>query len=192
VGDLATLETLADELVEAGTAFAPASLHGAVCGFAVFAASEFPYYTLANLLDPSLSGDDPALVRFVDAVREGLTDEDLGFALLLPDDEVPLEDRLAALALWCDGFLSAFGAGLGAIAELGDDASGFGLSDELQEIVDDLAAIAEVEPESALDADEDADDDDPEAQFMELEEFVRVAVLLIMSELARGDTDQND
>jgi uncharacterized protein YgfB (UPF0149 family) len=140
-----------------------------------------------------LSGEDPALCRFVDAVCEALTDEDLGFALLLPDDRVPLEERLAALGLWCGGFLSAFGVGLGMTVNSGDDAAGFGLPDELQEIVDDLAAIAEVEPESAQDADEDADDDaDPEGQFMELEEFVRVAVLLIMSELARGDTDPND
>ena len=101
-----------------------------------------------------------------------------------------VRERLAALGLWCGGFLSAFGSGLGLAADGGDDSGGFALPGELQEIVDDLAAIAEVEPESARDEDSD-DDDDPESQFVELEEFVRVAVLLIMSELARGDTDQD-
>jgi len=190
VGDLATLEALADEVVEAGAPLSPATLHGAVCGLAVFPTSEYPYYELANLLDPSLSGDDPALGRFVEAVCEALIDDDLGFALLLPDDTAPIEERLAALGLWCGGFLSAFGSGLGLAADGGDDSGGFALPDELQEIVDDLAAIAEVEPESARDEDSD-DDDDPESQFVELEEFVRVAVLLIMSELARGDADQD-
>jgi hypothetical protein len=197
VGDLALLQALADDVAERGVPLAPARLHGAACGFAIFPGEYYPYYELADLLDPGLAGDDPALERFVAAVREQLEAEDLAFTLLLPDDDAPIVDRLAALGLWCGGFLSAFGSGLG-LSALGAgpgmtyggdpaDEGGFALPDEIQEVVDDLAAIADVEPESALDA--DSDPEEAEAQFMELEEFVKVAVLLMMSVLARGSAD---
>jgi hypothetical protein len=185
VGDLAELEALADTVVDSGLPVAPAALHGAVCGFAVFPAEDFPYWELTDLLDPGLAGDDPALVRFVEEVREDLGREDLGFTLLLPDDDAPLEDRVTALGLWCGHFLEAFGTGLARLPDDDPEYGGFALPDELQEIVDDLAAIADVEPDA------DADPEDAESQYMELEEFVKVAVLLIMSVLARGRDDQD-
>ena len=191
VGDLAHLQALADNVVDSGVPLSPAMLHGAACGFAIFPGEYYPYYELADLLDPGLAGDDPALVRFVAAVREQLEAEDLGFTLLLPDEDAPIVDRLAALGLWCGSFLAAFGSGLGMVRD--DDLSdegGFSLPEEIQEVVDDLAAIAEVQPESALDAEDDPEE--PEAQFIELEEFVKVAVLLMMSVLARGRADPDE
>jgi hypothetical protein len=188
VGDLAHLQALADDVVDSGVPLSPATLHGAACGFAIFPGEYYPYYELADLLDPGLTGDDPALERFVAAVREQLEAEDLGFTLLLPDEDVPIVDRLAALGLWCGSFLAAFGSGLGMVRDddLADE-GGLALPEEIQEVVDDLAAIAEVEPESALDAEDDPEE--AEAQFIELEEFVKVAVLLMMSVLARGRAD---
>ncbi len=188
MGDLADLQALADDVVDSGVPSSPATLHGAACGFAIFPGEYYPYYELADLIDPGLAGDDPALVRFVAAVREQLEAEDLGFTLLLPDEDAPIVDRLAALGLWCGSFLAAFGSGLGMVRDDDPaDEGGFALPDEIQEVVDDLAAIAEVEPESALDAEDDLEE--AEAQFVELEEFVKVAVLLMMSVLARGRAD---
>lgn len=187
--DVAVLETLAGEVIDSGLPVSGAALHGAVCGFAVFDAPEFPFYELADLLDPGLAGDDPALVRFVEAAREALGAEDLGFALLLPDEHATLTERLEALAHWCGGFLNAFGAGLARLPEWsGLGGAELSLPDEIQEIVDDLAAIAEVDEESA-EAIAEGDDDDAEAQFVELEEFVKVGVLLIMSVVSRGFAD---
>jgi uncharacterized protein len=188
VGDVAVLEALAGEVVDGGVPVSLAALHGAACGFAVFETAEYPFYELADLVDPGLPGDDPALARFVEAVVADLNADDLGFVLLLPDEEAAVEERLEALALWCGSFLQAFGAGLGHLPESsGPDGAEFALPDEIQEIVNDLAAIAEVDPDTAADLDEG--ELDAESQLMELEEFVRVGVLLIMSVLSRGIAD---
>jgi len=192
VADLAVLEALADEVVDGGLPVSGAALHGAVCGFAVFDSPEFPFYELADLLDPGLAGDDPALVRFVAAAREALGADDLGFALLLPDEDAALMERLESLALWCGAFLNAFGAGLAHLPEWSGLAGAeISLPEEIQEIVDDLAAIAEVDADSA-EAIAEGDADDAEAQFMELEEFVKVGVLLIMSVVSRGFADPDE
>ena len=191
MGDLAVLEALAADVLDSGAPLTSAALHGAVCGFAVFDPLVFPYYELADLLDPDLAGDDPALARFVAAVREELDADELSFAPLLPDDGVPLEDRLETLGIWCASFLQAFGSGLALAPEgSGPGASGYELPEEIQEIIDDLAAVAGVEPESAMDL--ETEGGDAEAQLMELEEFVKVAVLLIMSVLSRDPADQDD
>ena len=188
VGDLAVLEALAAEVVDGGLPLSVSALHGAVSGFAVFAPPEFPYYGLADLLDPGLSGDDPALARFVEEVREDLAADDLGFTLLLPDDDIAPEERLEALGLWCGSFLQAFAAGLAFLPESsGPEGAEFSLPEELQEIVSDLAAIAEADPQSVEDLDDG--ESDAEAQLVELEEFVKVGVLLIMSVMSRGTAD---
>ena len=62
-------------------------------------------------------------------------DEEMGFALWLPDDDEPLEERTEALARWCSGFL----AGLGSAGQL--DA----LSSEAREAIGDLQEIARAE-----------------------------------------------
>jgi hypothetical protein len=187
VGYPEDLQALAAAVVDGGLPVSMAALHGAACGFAVFDDAEYPLYELADLLDPGLSGDDPALGQFVDAVRDALGAEDFGFALLLPDeDDAEPEERLEALGLWCGSFLQAFGAGLARLPEAGGE--GLALPDEIQEIVDDLAAIAEVDPETA--ADEDAGD--VEGQLLELEEFVKVGVLLIASVMTHGVADQDE
>jgi uncharacterized protein YgfB (UPF0149 family) len=187
VGDPENLQALAATVVDGGLPVSIAALHGAACGFAVFDGAEYPLYEFADLLDPGLSGDDPALARFVEAVHEALTAEDFGFTLLLPDeDDAEPEERLEALGLWCGSFLQAFGAGLARLPEA--TGTGFSLPDEIQEIVDDLAAIAEVDPESA--AEDDAGD--VEGQLVELEEFVKVGVLLIASVMTHGVADQDE
>jgi len=191
VGDLTVLEALAGDVIDSGSPLSVSALHGAVCGLAVFGAPYFPFYELADLLDPGLDGDHPALVRFVEVACEALGSEDLEFAPLLPDDDAPQEERLEAVGLWCASFLQAFGSGLAMAPEVeGLAGSGFTLPDEVQEIIDDLAAIAEVEPDSVEDF--EGDESDIETQLVELQEFVKVGVLLIKSVLSRGPADQDE
>jgi uncharacterized protein YgfB (UPF0149 family) len=100
-------------------------------------------------------------------------DEDLGFALWLPDDDEPLEERTMALARWCAGFL----AGLGSAGEF--DA----LSDEAREAIGDLQEIARAEL-SAEPGDPQQSEAD-EGAYAEIVEYVRV-VALLMREDFRG------
>lgn len=156
-----------------------AELHGAVCGFAVSAGSggtAFPLADLVALVGVDALTDEVALDEFVAATLAELRADDLRFMPLLPDDDVVLALRLDALAEWCAGFLAALGAALAA-----DTGSGAALPDELQEIVADLQAISEVDAD--LPADEADAPDALEAEFVELQEFVKVGVLLIMSVL---------
>jgi len=190
VADLEYLAGLAAAVVDSGSAASPAALHGACCGLAVFDAPEFPLAQLANLLAADAQVDDSALARFVDAAVDQLHADDLGFAVLLPDDdEIDVEQRVTALGAWCGSFLQAFGAGLGIAAETGALGPGdFSLTEEVQEIIDDLAAIAELE--SASIADLEDGEAAAEIQLMELNEYVKVGVLLIMSGLLHaGSTD---
>lgn len=98
-------------------------------------------------------------------LRDELGAPDMSFRPLLPTDERPLEERTRCLAFWCGGFMAGFGAG-GAQLK----------SDESNEALQCLERIAR----AATDADADAEEE--EGAYMELTEFVRVAVLLLREE----------
>lgn len=99
---------------------------------------------------------------------------DLGFQLLLPDDDEPLQARTAALADWCHGFMQglvvAGAADQGRAADMLDEA----LPDE---ILDDFSEITKAG--AASDAGEEG-----EQAYAELVEYVRVSAQLIYDELA--------
>ena len=90
--------------------------------------------------------------------------------LLVPDEDASLARRSGALFDWCRGFLGGFGLAAGADPPL---------SGEGREALADLARLA------AATAQEDGDDEDEDA-LVEIEEFVRVAVLLLHGDCALG------
>ena len=162
-------------------------LHGAVCGIAACGAEVFPAEELAELLGLDLEADEEAVSRFVAAAIDDLFGEDMGFMPLLPEDEAPMEVRLEALRTWCAAFLAGLASGL--VARGMDDLEQ--LPDEVQEIVEDFSAIAEMDAESgdAL-ASEAGSRDQAEAALVEIQEFVKVGVLLIASLVTYGVDDQ--
>lgn len=95
---------------------------------------------------------------------------DFEFTLLLPDDEQLLAQRVEALGSWCGGFLSGFGLHAERQSKL---------SAEADEGLRDLAQIARIA------ADSDAESEEDEADLMEVEEYVRMAAMLIFSECNR-------
>jgi uncharacterized protein YgfB (UPF0149 family) len=96
-----------------------------------------------------------------------LADPELGFEPLLPEDDRPLTERAEAMVDWCRGFLGGFGlAGTAAHAQL---------SDEAQEILRDVATIAG----SSFDF---GDEDEDEDALIEVQEFVRIGVMLLHTE----------
>jgi uncharacterized protein YgfB (UPF0149 family) len=92
-----------------------------------------------------------------------LGDGGFGFELLVPDGEASLGERSGALFDWCRGFLGAFGLASGANPPL---------SEEGTEALHDLANLATATPQ-------DEGDEEDEDALAEIEEFVRVAVLLL-------------
>ena len=88
------------------------------------------------------------------------------------EDGQPLRERAQALFDWCRGFLGGFGLAAGASPPL---------SEEGGEALQDLARLAGA---SVQDIDEDEDED--ESALSELEEFVRVAVLLLHGDCVLG------
>lgn len=146
-----------------------AELHGSLCGFISAGGSAAPGDWMqrlevhADAVEPTVDG---ALDRLFRASCAQLADPDLGFGLLLPDEDRPVAERAEALLAWCRGFLGGFG--------LGSD-SRPSLSPEASEALDDLGKIAA----SSLSYDDPEGD---ETALVEVAEFVRVATLLLHSD----------
>ena len=103
-----------------------------------------------------------------DATLENLGEfADFEFRLLVPDDESPIHERVRAIALWCSGFLSGLGESGRSVDSLAGDAA---------EALTDLARVAAL-------SDEVPEGEENEEDLAEIEEFVRVGVLLIFSEM---------
>lgn len=156
-----------------------AELHGATTGIGVVDAERFELQDLVDLLGAEALSDAERVARFVNEALTALYADDLSFALLLPDEEAPRADRLLALALWCQSFLAGLVAGLSRRGT----SSLTELPAEVQEIVADFAAIAQ------LDAEDDAAE---EEDFMQLEEFVKVGTLLILALVGDAGDDSEE
>jgi uncharacterized protein YgfB (UPF0149 family) len=152
-------------------------LHGAVCGWLAGGGTDGDDWLAKALVDdnPPAVAAGSALDRLHKASAAQLEDRSFGFDLLLPDDDNSLAVRSEALFDWCRGFLGAFGLAAGQDPRL---------SEEGREALADIAKLA------AAVAQDDGDDED-EAALSEIEEFVRVAVLLLHGDCALGPRHRN-
>jgi uncharacterized protein len=154
-----------DAIDTLGLAMTPAELHGGVSGWIAGGGSDTPDWLARVLADDSV----PAVPRdsTLDAVRTAsaaqLGERGFGFELLLPGAEASLTERSGALFDWCRGFLGGFGLAAGAQPPL---------SEESTEALADIARLA------GATAQDEGDEEDEDA-LAEIEEFVRVAVLLL-------------
>lgn len=142
-------------------------LHGALCGYLCGGGQSSRLDWLTRL---ALEGDggvspqpDSALDKLYLSSCGQLGDPSLGFELLLPDDEDPIDERAEALLSWCRGFLGGFGLAAGADPAMGADAA---------EALEDISRIAA----SSVSFDEPDTDED---SLMEVSEFIRVAAMLL-------------
>jgi uncharacterized protein len=144
------------------------TLTGALCAAVSYGFDDW----LGELFtDGSCGSSAEASLRDVfDATRSALISQQMDFNVLLPDDEVPLVERAAALGQWCQGFL--YGLGTSSIRNADD------LPEQIGEVVRDLTAITQV----GVDASESEEAN--EQAYAELVEFVRVGVQLLFDELA--------
>jgi uncharacterized protein YgfB (UPF0149 family) len=169
---LPPLSEIDDAIRSLGLGVTAPELHGALCGWLAGGGGDGPRWLGSLLVDDALPAvvEGSALDRMARASAAQLEDRSFGFALLLPDDGVWLAERSGALFEWCRGFLGAFGLAAGSDPPL---------SDEGREALADIARLAAASPQ------EEGDEED-EAALAEIEEFVRVATLLLHGDCALG------
>lgn len=164
-----------------------AEVHGALCGlFCTVNGLNAPYWldnSLTNApeedamtIDALNSESRSLLTQLFNATEKQLSSHDFDFQLFLPDDHSGLYSRVEALSNWCQGFL--FGLSQGGLTDPD------GLPGDLPEIIKDLVEISRAE---SYELDDDTQD---EKDFMELIEFVRVAVQLFVDEMQQFQVEE--
>ena len=138
----------------------PSELHGLLTGIVCVTHAptrEEWQKILESLQIPELATDAiGVLADETEDIAHALSEDELDYLPLLPDDEHPLQERVQALADWCAGVVLGFGL-----------ASGHLRSDEV-ELIEHLQDVAAVE----FDASDD--DEEGEENYQELYEFVRL------------------
>ncbi len=112
----------------------------------------------------ALSDEDKSLLlNLFDRTRELLNPEteEFTFDLFLPDEDESLADQVEGLRAWCQGFLFGMGYAQTDAAWPGDSA----------EIMRDMIELTKI--------DSDAHGEEDEEAFMQIHEYVRVAVLTV-------------
>lgn len=152
-------------------------LHGALCGWLAGGGDDIQAWPAQVLADDAVAtpATDSPLDRLRQASVAQLEDRSFGFELLVEDDDASLLARSTALFEWCRGFLGGFGLAAGQDPPL---------SEEGGEALADIARLAAATPQ------DDGDDEDEEA-LVEIEEFVRVAALLLHGDCAMGPRHRN-
>lgn len=153
-----------------GLAMSAAELHGGLCGWLAGGGAAGEGWLKRILADDSVPQPDDALQALHAASVSQLEDRSFGFALLLPGPQATLYQRSEGLFDWCRGFLGGFGLAAGRSPPL---------SAEGEEALADLAKLAAADPQ------EGGDEEDEQA-LAEIEEFVRVAALLLHGDCAMG------
>lgn len=145
-------------------------LHGLVCGYQC-AGSRWQKEDWYKVLDdwfavPALPADlHQKLAPVAAESLKQLASEELSFNLILPPSDQALSLRTIGMTSWSRGFLAGFG--------LSGKYQEKDLSADVAEFLHDLAAISQMDEQV---------DDDGEADFYEVEEYIRMGVLLIFTE----------
>ncbi|WP_428353282.1 UPF0149 family protein [Methyloprofundus sp.] len=118
---------------------------------------------------PSLLEEDKVeLNNLFEQTRELMTSDEFVFDLYLPDEDEAVSIRCTALIQWCQGFL--FGMGR---VQTNSEWPG-----EVDEVLKDMIEFTKLDTDIAEDEAEEAEND-----LVEIQEYLRAAVMLIRSEL---------
>lgn len=148
-------------------------LHGAVSGFLCVGANDEAAAYIQEFIEnkdvTQFESEIRALVNLLTIVHKQLSTLTFDFHLLLPDDDAPLAERAKAMSLWCHGFSDSF-------LESGTYVSKF-KTDEAKDAFYHIAEVSQLDYESLSISEAD------EKAFFELYEYVRMAVLMMYTEL---------
>lgn len=179
--ELPNIDVIAAELTRLRLQSHPAGAHGLLCGLACAASGQATFAVWLSRL--AAEQDDTMVLEPEEAARlkehsplaqlywvvgEQLRDPEYSFELLLPDESRSIAERCEALAAWCSGFL--FGLGSSGGLELDN------VSPEVKEVLEDVVEISRFSVEDVQGGEEE------EQAFAELEQYLRVAVLLVWTE----------
>lgn len=162
-----------DEAIRAlGLATTASELQGALLGWLAGGGVADGHWLAAVMADPQLPAPAAGspLQRLREHAVEQLDARNFALDLLVADDDASLAERSGSLFDWCRGFLGGFGLAAGANPPL---------SEEGGEALADIAKLAAASPQ------DDGDEDD-EAALVEIEEFIRVAALLLHGDCVLG------
>jgi uncharacterized protein YgfB (UPF0149 family) len=165
-------------LTAAGASWEAAEAHGAFCGRACLGGANAIRSWSSGVLEADSEGDvlhqerATKLESLAVNVLLSLEAGELGFSLLLPDDNEPLYIRTAALADWCHGFMQGLVVAGGADQSPQADALE---SSVVSEILKDFTEITKAG------AGED-ESEEAEQAYVELVEYVRVSMQLVYDE----------
>ncbi len=179
------------ELADRDVNLHPSECHGSICGYVCgISSADYTDWMTQVLLEidkrdaleepvnldlDQKSYDLPGLMTVFRVTAAQLSDPGFEFSLLLPSDEVGLEERTEALAAWCQGFL--FGLTACGIRKFES------LSEDVNEVIRDIVEISKAGLNEGV-------TEEDEAAFEEVVEYVRMGVLLIWTEIRqRGVKD---
>jgi uncharacterized protein YgfB (UPF0149 family) len=170
---------LEEILKSCGASWSAGQVHGLLCSRLAVTGADGATRWFAQVLedtDPNSaqrSECEAALDNVCATTWRQLVERQSEFSLLLPDDEEPILQRTEAMAQWCEGFLH------GLVSEKHSEDLKKRLSAEpLADIIKDILQITRATIEDGQ------DDEGEEQAFVELQEYLRVAVQLTYEELA--------
>jgi len=165
-----------DALAGGGSLVSASECHGVLCGILCASGSADMQGWVRHLFESrseKMEISAQALKTLHDvhqATVSEINHETLEFSLLLPDGGQPLDSRVGALADWCGGF--SLGLSMGGLQDR------MLLNDDVREFVEDVQYISDAsfstESESA---------EHTEQSLIEIEEYLRMGVLLLNEEL---------
>jgi yecA family protein len=172
-------DTLNDALRRCGATWDASQAHGLLCSRLAVAGADAGIDWLQQVLEGTdesnaLRTECASLLNTLyQETHRQLSDRLSEFAPLLPDDSDSASLRAAALAHWCEGFLH----GLVSV-DHGEALKQRLASDPLADIIRDMLQLTRAA------ADDDSEEETTEAAYVEIVEYVRVAVQLTYEELA--------
>lgn len=165
-----------------------AEAHGALCGMLCARGTVELSEWVDHVVNEQEQGSDllhnvvHKLSELHQATLEMINDSTGDFTLLLPDDDDSLPERVEAIAAWCQGFI--YGLAAGGIQQDSE------LPEDTEELLKDMVEISRAGHDVDDGGDEAANENEDEVALMEIEEYVRMGVLLIYEELQPLQTAQ--
>lgn len=116
------------------------------------------------------------IIGLFSEICQQFVDPDFSFALCLPDDASPINERGAALLGWVNGFLLGFGL---------HQADLTGCSADVKEALEDFTEIARMDEEMS-------EDEESEQALFEVMEYVRITAMLCFNELGKSPLEHEN
>ena len=174
------IEELEELLYRIDATMGAADAHGALCGMLCARGTIELSEWVDHVIGEQEQGNEllhdvvHKLSELHQSTLEMMNDATADFKLLLLDDD-PLPERVEALAAWCQGFI--YGLAAGGIQE------GSELPEDTAELLKDMIEISRAGHDVDDTGVEESDVNDDEMAYMEIEEYVRMGVLLVYEEL---------